>query len=160
MKKLSLILTAVALVAIASVRAEDKPEHRRGPGAGRGASMMDQLLPPRAIEKLNLTADQKAKYDELCAAFKKDAEKWRADNPVTEEDKEAMKKAHESGDKEAMKKFAEKRKGLMEIRKGYVDKVKDMLTDEQKKQLDDMRGEMQKRAEHGHRAPGEKPAEK
>ena len=153
MKKLALIVTAVALVAAAAVRAQDTAKPKKHEGAPR-AARMEGLLPPMLVEKLNLTADQKAKYDESCAAFKKDAEKWHADHPITDADKEAMKKAHESGDKEAMKKFAETRKGLLEIRKGYIEKFEATLTDEQKKTMAEARDNMKKRAGGAH-----KPAE-
>jgi PAB1-binding protein PBP1 len=141
MKKLVLIVTVLALAATASTYAGDKEGKRKGaPGQGRAPQMMEQLLPPPAVEKLNLDAGQKARYDELSAAFKAEAAQWRAQNPVTEADKEAMKKARESGDKEAMKPLMEKRKGLMEIRKKYVEQFKATLTDEQKEKLGEMRG--------------------
>lgn len=146
MKKFTLLTAAIALIAVAAVQAEDKPAPKKHEG---GRPMMEQLLPPMAVEKLNLTADQKAKLDELNAGFKKDMEQYKKDHPVSEADREAMKKARESGDKEAMKaareKLAETMKGAIEIRKGYMEKFKATLTDEQKKQLEEMRP---------HRGPG------
>jgi Spy/CpxP family protein refolding chaperone len=47
-----------------------------------------------------------------------------------------MRKAREAGDKEAGRQLKEKRKPVMEARKGYVDQFRAALTDEQKAQLD------------------------
>ena len=95
--------------------------------------MMDRILPPRVEDELNLTAEQKTKLAELDAAFKKDAEKWRAAHPF---DPEAARKARESGDEAAMNKFRDQRKELMDTRKGCVDKFRETLTAEQKEKLD------------------------
>lgn len=71
-------LIAVALVGLTAslVRAEGdgrgkggEGKHQRGPG-----QMMEHLMPPFLLEDLKLTAEQKAKYDELETAFKKDAQ--------------------------------------------------------------------------------------
>jgi len=157
MKKWTLLLTiAVALTAIAAVRAEDKEQPKKHEG-GPHQMRMEGLLPPMLVEKLNLTADQKAKYDESCAAFKKDAEQYKKDHPISDADREAMKKARESGDKEAMKKFAETFKGLGEIRKGYIEKFEATLTDEQKKTMADARENMKKHV--GAARGAHKPAE-
>jgi Spy/CpxP family protein refolding chaperone len=152
MKRYVTVIAALMLLTSVAVRAEgDKPKHQGG-GPGGTHMMGESLLPPMLVEKLNLTADQKAKYDELSAAFKKDVEQFRADHPVTDADKEAMKKARESGDKDAMKKFMETRKPLMEKRQAYMEQFKGTLTDEQKKTLDEARAKMM----GGHGGHGER----
>ena len=70
------------------------------------------------MDGLTLTVEQNTTYTSLETAFKKDAAKWNAENPI---DPEAVKKARETGDKEALRQFGEKRQGLMDIRKGYLD---------------------------------------
>jgi Spy/CpxP family protein refolding chaperone len=137
MKRGIIIACLIGLMTAVGARAADEPaakppaEHRpMGP-------MMDNLLPPRVLDDLALTPDQKTKYDDLLAGFKKDAAKWRADNNYDpEKAREEMSKAREAGDKETMKKLADQRKGLMDIRKSYVDKVRAFLTDDQKAKLD------------------------
>ena len=104
----------------------------RGPGGGPGA-MLDNLLPPRVLDDLKLTAEQKTKYDDLQAAFKKEADKWKSAHPDAQEQ---MRKAREDGDREAVRKLADERKPLMDSRKASVDKLRESLTTEQKDTLD------------------------
>ena len=100
--------------------APNPPAHRpMGP-------MMEHLLPPRVLDELSLTPDQKTKYDVLEASFKKDAAKWRADNPPG---------GGSSGQAGTNRPFAD-RQGLRDLRKSYIDKVRAFLTDEQKAKLD------------------------
>ena len=152
MKRGIIIACLIGLVAITGARAADtnapppKPPGDQRPGRPMG--MMDNLLPPRVVDDLALTADQKTKYDDLQAGFKKDAAKWRADNHYDpEKAREEMTKAREAGDESTMKKLGEQRKGLMDLRKSYTDKVRSFLTDDQKAKLD-------KAMEHG---PGRGP---
>ena len=141
MKRGIIIACLIGLVAIMGARAADTnapppkpPGDQRPP---RPMGMMDNLLPPRVVDDLALTADQKTKYDELQAGFKKDAAKWRADNNYDpEKAREEMTKAREAGDEATMKKLGEQRKGLMDLRKSYTDKVRAFLTDDQKAKLD------------------------
>jgi Spy/CpxP family protein refolding chaperone len=146
------ITAALALIAGApAIAGEGKGEHNaEGPRGGRGPAL-EHLLPPRVVDDLNLTADQKTKLADLESSFKKDAEKWRAAHPANPE---AVRKARESGDKEALNKLRDQRKELMDIRKGYVDKLRESLTAEQKDKL----GKALERArEHrGHSEPGPK----
>lgn len=135
--KLLKTLTLTAVVALlggllTNAIAEDAKPAPKAHGAGRGPAL-EHLLPQPALDKLKLTAEQQTTYNSLEESFRKDADKWRAENPV---DKDAIKKAHETGDKEALKAMEEKRKGLMEIRKGYVEKLKATLTAEQKAELE------------------------
>lgn len=141
------ILAAVAAVSLAlgafsMASAKDETNQvkhaRRGPGPA-----MEHLLPPRAVEDLNLTADQKTKLSSIEADFKSAAAKWREAHPA---DPEAFQKARESGDKDALQKMRDQRKELMDIRKAHVDQLRATLTDEQKTKLDQS---LEKAREHG-----------
>jgi Spy/CpxP family protein refolding chaperone len=138
MKRGIVVACLIGLVAALGVQAEEtnSPTPPKPPMHRPIGPMMDNLLPPRALEDLALTADQKAKYDVLAADFKKDAAKWRADNNYDpEKAHEEMLKARAANDEATIKKLADQRKGLMDIRKGYADKVRALLTDEQKAKL-------------------------
>lgn len=78
MKALKTVIVVV-LVGLAASRtfAEGKGEGRPPGGPGGPRPMMENLVPPMLVEELKLTSEQKAKLDELNAAFKKDAEALR-----------------------------------------------------------------------------------
>ncbi len=140
-------LTIVALAALlagslAIAQTGDKPDAPpgQGPRGGRGpggpggpGAMLDNLLPPRVLDELKLTTEQKAKYDELQASFKKEVDAWKAAHPDAQEQ---MRKAREDGDRETMRKLADERKPVMESRKASVEKLRATLTDDQKATLD------------------------
>ena len=98
---------------------EGKPDapKGKGPGGGPGA-MLDNLLPPHALDELKLTADQKTKYDGLQAAFKKELDAWKSAHPNAADQ---MRKAREDGDRDALHKLAEERKPVMDARKAGFD---------------------------------------
>jgi len=139
MKRGIVITCLIGLVAATAARAAETnappllnpPVHRpMGP-------MMDNLLPPRVLEELALTPEQQTNYDALASDFKKDAAKWRADNNYDpEKAREEMGQARDTGDEATIQKLTDQRKGLMDLRKSYVDKVRAFLTDEQKATLD------------------------
>ena len=157
--KLLKIMTATAVVAwtgfaLTVAQAENTtntpPAHHGGP---RGDAQLEHILPPKSVPSLALTADQKTGLDSLETAFKKDAAKWRADNPV---DEAAVKQARETGDKEALRLFREKRQGLVDLRKGYLNKFRATLTAEQKTKLDTVLEELHSKQPRGQQHP--KPA--
>lgn len=143
-KTLSIALIAGALINVQAGEGKSEGKQRKGPGP-----MLEHLLPPRVVEDLNLTADQKATFDGLESAFKKDAEKWRSEH---RQNPEEFRKARESGDKEALQKIGEDRKQLMETRRSYMDKLRASLNDEQKSKLDESIGEFRKRHGKGQRS--------
>src|SRR5207245_3259309 len=100
---------------------------------GGSGAMLDNLLPPRALDDLKLTAEQKTKYDGLQAAFKKEADAWKTAHPNAQDQ---MRKARDDGDEAAMSKLREERKTIMDARKAGVDKLRESLTAEQKETLD------------------------
>ncbi len=160
MKRGMIIACLIGLVAAVGARAADEPAAKppESPRPMRG-NMMDNLLPPRVLDELALTADQKTKYDALEASFKKDAAKWQADNNYDpEKAREEMRAARESNDQAALKKLADQRKGLMDIRKGYVDKLRASLTDEQKTKLDKALANGPGRGPRGGPNPDRKPS--
>ena len=117
MKSLKTLL-AVAMIGLTAslARAEGDGKHARGPGA-----MMENLVPPFLVDELKLTADQKAKFDELNSAFKKDAE------------------------------------ALREKRQASMEKLRALLTDEQKAKLEEAKARlMERRNERGGERGGEK----
>ena len=150
MKRSMILTTVLALIAASSVYAGEGKDKPHGPG-GPGHHGDMGLLPPHMVDDLALTAEQKTKYAEIETNFKAAAKKYHDEHPISEADREAMRKAHESGDKAAMAKYAEQRKGFMEIRKTYVDQLRAALTPEQVKKLDDAHAKF---AEH-HGKPGE-----
>ena len=138
MKRGIAITCLIGLVAATAARAQETNAPPPLPPAHRPMGpMMDNLLPPPVLEDLALTPEQKTNYDALAAGFKKDAAKWRADNNYDPEKvREEMRMAHDAGDQATIQKLTDQRKGLMDLRKSYVDKVRAFLTDEQKAKLD------------------------
>jgi len=138
------LAAVVAGSSVITVRAEDKPVGKPG-HEGQHRPHFEGLLPPMVLEKIKLTADQKAKYDAIVADFQKETAPLR----------EKMKAAREAGDKEKMKELFQQ---IMPLRKAAMEKLEQVLTDEQKAELKKMREEHGKR---GHGAPGaDQPAKK
>jgi Spy/CpxP family protein refolding chaperone len=130
----ALFASAFAIAQTGGDKSEAPPG--QGPRGGHGpgpAAMLDNLLPPRILDELKLTADQKSRYDALQASFKKEADAWKTANPTWQDQ---MRKAREDGDRDAMRKLAEQRKPVMDARKANVDKFRETLTAEQKETLD------------------------
>lgn len=138
-RSLTILVTAVALCATAAVHAEKekgpKPEHAKGPRHAMS------LLPPKVEQDLSLTADQKAKVDELGAQFAKERDQWMAAHKPAKDFRAEMKAAKEANDKEKMKalqaEMREHGKPMMELRMKYMDQVRALLTPEQIAKLDD-----------------------
>jgi len=159
MKRMLLLLTAVALLTGPAVRAEKKADAKPKPaGARRMARGKMPLLPPRAVEELKLTADQQAKLDELDAKWAKERDEWHASHleqntKLREEMKAARVAEDESKIKELRVQVREQNAPLMELRKKYADQVRSILTDEQKSSLAEMqakrRDRMKKRGHQG-----------
>jgi Spy/CpxP family protein refolding chaperone len=146
MKRGITIICLIGLVAATASRAADTnaPPPPNSPAHRPMGPMMGNLLPPRVLEELALTPEQKTNYDALAAGFKKDAAKWRVDSGYDpEKAREEMSEARAAADKVTIQVVTNERQGLMDIRKSYVDKVRAFLTDEQKATLD-------KALEHAH----------
>jgi Spy/CpxP family protein refolding chaperone len=153
MKKFVIMMAAITLTALAAQAGEGKHLNPNAPGPRTG-QMRDQVLPPRVVDQLNLTADQKTKLDALNASFKKDVDAWEQAHPNF---KDEVQKAREAKDKETMKKLMEERKPVFEARKKYIEEFKATLTDEQKKTLGEMKSTAMKH--HGAKPSAPAPSE-
>ncbi len=131
---------AVLLAAVGTAPAAD-PNKKADKAKGGPLAALEQLtklVPADAEEKLKLTDDQKkqvAKLQEEYQAKTKDGVQTAKDEFAKAKD--AIKKAREDKDKAALQKAAEpirdKVEGVLKTRKEYDGKVRDLLTDEQKK---------------------------
>ena len=119
LKTLTLIV-AVGVAAPMFVSGADAPEGKRGQGKGAMGQRMNE-----ALEKLNLTEDQKAKV-EACKA--KLQEYMQAHG-------EELKAAREETDPEKKRAAF---KGMMEKMQEMRDGIRAALTDEQKKKFDEL----------------------
>ena len=99
--------------------------------------MMDNLLPPRMLEKLNLTADQKTKYDSLNASYKKDLSKLRSSHSSSTESSGTSTNSTGTENHHAMR----------ELHKKYMDQFRPSLTSEQTATLDKAAENMHSRHE-------------
>jgi hypothetical protein len=133
MKRIMLVTCLIGLMAAVGARAADEPstgttgEHHGARGA------MDSLLPPRLLEKLDLTADQKTKYDTLNASFKKDLAKLEGNSTSSTNSVSSGNTGRSN------------RKGVRELRKSYMDQFRPSLTSEQTATLDKAAEEMRNR---------------
>jgi hypothetical protein len=143
MKRGIIITSLIGLVAATAARAADTDAPPL-PNPSAHQPLVGNLLLPRVLEDLALTSGQQSSYDALASDFKKDAAKWRADNNYdSEKAREEMSQARNAGDQATIQKLTDQRKGLVDLRKSYVDKVRAFLTDDQKATLD-------KALEHAH----------
>jgi hypothetical protein len=125
------------------VRADEKPAK----GKGTPKAMLEQLrnlLPHDPDDKLKMTDDEKTQI----AKFQTEFEDKAKDSLAAVKDeflkaRDAIKQARENKDKEAFKKamepVREKMEDVLKIRKDYETKVRDLLTDDQRKAFDDLR---------------------
>ena len=147
------IIVALLIGSFAAVGAQaqetNAPPAPKPPARRPMGPMMEHLLGPRVLDELSLTAEQKTKYDALEAAFKKDAAKWQAENRPG---------GGSSGPTGTNMPFADRR-GLRDLRRSYLDKVRDFLTDEQKTKLDKaLERAWERRGGPGHGGPPPPPA--
>ncbi len=118
MKRGIIIACLIGLVAGLTAQAQETNTPPKPPPGNRGGGnrpMMDNLIMPRVLDELALTADQKTKYDALEKDFKSEVAKVREAN---------------NGD------MQKGRQAMRDLRKSYQDKVRAFLTDEQKAKLD------------------------
>jgi len=150
MKRLTIALAAVALLASGAVRAADETNRPamgpHGPGGPGGPHFEAPLIPPRLMADLALTAEQKPKVDAIAADFDQQRDKILADqknNPAITNLRDEIKAARQAGDREKVRELrgqlAPYEKPILDLRKESMDKVRALLTDAQKKTLDDAR---------------------
>ena len=148
MRQLMIAVTAATLLTGGGVFAQggtNQPARPPGGPRGPGGPRFEMpLIPPRVMDDLALTAEQKPKVEALQADFAKERDKLRAsetNNPEIAKLRSDMQAAREAGDREKMKSLREQlvpyEKPLLDLRKQYMDKVRVLLTDEQKKTLNE-----------------------
>jgi Spy/CpxP family protein refolding chaperone len=111
----SVVVAVGALAADNSTNAPPTAPHPMRP-------MMRNLLPPRILEELALTADQQTKYNSLDASFKSDVAKLQANNAPSSG---TTTNAPPSGGREAFR----------ALRKSYIEKLRAFLTADQNAKL-------------------------
>ena len=152
MKSLLIACAAVALLAAGMTRAAETnapPMPPGGPGGhgGPGGPRFEMpLIPPKLMADLALTADQKPKVDAIAADFAQQRDKILADqknNPAITKLRDEIRAAREAGDRakirELRTQLAPYEKPLLDLRRESMDKVRALLTDAQKKTLDEAR---------------------
>jgi Spy/CpxP family protein refolding chaperone len=147
----------------AAGRADDEKPQR--PGAARQRQGQDRqrpglgaalgrtpLLTKEEAEKLKLTNDQKPKVEKIVSAFNTKLSEGM------DKLREAMQKARDNGDQDAMREVMEKARAMMQdtekARESAEAKVKELLTDEQQKTFDDLKKDRPARPGFGGRGPG------
>ena len=126
MKRGILITCLIGLVAAVGARAADEPPANPPGQHGPARGGMESLLPPRVLEKLALTADQKTKYDALNTSFKNDVAKWRSTHSS----------GSEGGSSGSTNNVSSDRRGLRDLHKSYIDQLRPTLTSDQAATLD------------------------
>jgi hypothetical protein len=144
MKRGIVIACLIGLVAAVGARAADEapanpPEGHRSMRGG-----MDSLLPPRLLEKLALTADQKTKYDTLNASFKKDVAKFESAHSSSNESTSTNSTSSASSNAGPMA----NRKAIHQLHKSYIDQLRPSLTSDQIAMLDKAAENMHHRGGH------------
>ncbi|HUI06785.1 MAG TPA: Spy/CpxP family protein refolding chaperone [Verrucomicrobiae bacterium] len=150
MKRLTIALAVVALLAADAARAADETNRPAygpgGPGGPGGPRFEMPLIPPRLMADLALTADQKTNVDAIAADFAQQRDKILADqktNPTITKLRDEIKAAREARDREKMRELRAQlmpyEKPLLDLRRASMDKVRALLTDAQKKTLDNAR---------------------
>jgi Spy/CpxP family protein refolding chaperone len=127
--------------------------------------MPEGLLPPRLVDSLSLTDEQKTKLKDIETAFFKEREEWRTANKETMTEMQKLgaeaNAARKAGDnaklEEINKKMQDLRAPVVELRRKYVDQVRATLTDEQKQKLATALEQMQQHRGGPHPATDAKP---
>jgi Spy/CpxP family protein refolding chaperone len=133
MKRLFVVIAALTLLASFNIRAEEHKEPK---------SRRETFVSQRILDKLSPTAEQRAQVKELRDKFGKEADDWRAAHKAEREELRKQKEAATAaGDKakieELEKKWNDHFKPLRDLRQQYLDKLRAVLTDDQKKTLKD-----------------------
>jgi Spy/CpxP family protein refolding chaperone len=152
-------------VCVTAAMADDKPKAQKGKGPLGGVlEQLTKLVPAETQDKLKLTDDQKKQLDQIQQDYEaktKDALSDLKDAITTAAP--ALKKAREDKDKDAqktaMQPVREKGMGVVKVRREFLSKVQDMLTDEQKKTYEEVKQDLPAPFA-GKKADAKKPAAK
>jgi hypothetical protein len=125
MKHRIVIACMIGLMTALSARAADDstnaPSAPNAPSGDHHSPMRSMgLMPPRVLDQLALTPEQKAKYEPLNESFKSDVAKLRADSAA------AGTNAPPGGNRQAIR----------DLHKSYIEKVRAFLTADQNATLD------------------------
>lgn len=131
---------AVFLGPVVAVDADDDAPKRQEKGKGFGRFGASQgLLPAGATDKLKLSTEQKEKVEKIVKEFEE------KNKDLTGKAREDFQKAIQNKDKDAIKTAAtqmrEVREKAEKLRGEYLEKVAGLLTNEQKKTLEDVKKE-------------------
>jgi Spy/CpxP family protein refolding chaperone len=161
MRQLMIAVTAATLLTSGGVFAQggtnQPPRPPGGPRGPGGPRFSVPLIPPRLMDQLNLTAEQRPKVDALQSEFAKERDKLSAsqtNNAEFAKLRDDMRAARDAGDREKMRSLREQlvpyRKPILDLRQQYMDKVRALLTDEQRKTLEEA---IERRGQRGPGAP-------
>ena|SRR5258708_39749771 len=135
MKSIKMILLLAVSMLTLGAFAQQNPPPPGPPGGGRGPMSVDDQI-KGLTDRLSLTADQQAKIKPILEDSRSQMMKLREDDSMSQEDKRA------------------KGRGIREAANG---KIREVLTDDQKKQFDDMQKEMQDRQRQQQQGGGAPP---
>lgn len=132
-------LAATLLVTLTAAEQEKKPERKRAL-----PEQVGQIFPQEALEKLNLTAEQKDKIATLRKQFEeKNKEAIDKVKESMAKAKEMMEKARQDKDRDGFKQIGDKMRETMQtvqkLRQDFDGQLSPILTDEQKKKLEEAR---------------------
>jgi hypothetical protein len=141
---------AMALAAVALAAPPDKAKQQGKAKGGIPAALeqFTKLLPADAEDKLKLTDDQKQKVGKIQDEFgDKSKGALAAVKDAFASNREAIKKARQDKDRAALKTamtpLREKLQDYMKVRADYEAKVQDLLNEDQKKTLDELKADQQ-----------------
>ncbi len=127
----ALMLGLAAIVAVSGVQAQDKKDNKRpgggGFGGGRINAVSGPLVPDNVQDKLSLTAEQKEKV----AKLQKEYDEKSKD--TTDKIRQEIQDAIQNQNFQALGGLNQKMQEVQKVRTDYEGKVKDLLTDDQKK---------------------------
>lgn len=139
MKRTLIALAALAL--LLPLGARTNAQDTNAPAHSAGHRPGDSLLPSPVVEALALSPDQKSQYDTLKTQYQQEREAWlKAHQTDLDVIQAEMLLARQANNQDKMadlrKQEHEAKQPLYDLRKQYVDKVRDFLTDDQKDKLD------------------------
>ncbi len=111
------------------------PGGQRGQGGGRGPMNVEDQV-KQLTERLNLTTDQQGKAKTILEEAREQTQKVRADDSLSQEDKVSK---------------------LRSLHEAIVTKIRDILTDDQKKKFDEFEKERRERMKQRQQGGGEPP---
>jgi Spy/CpxP family protein refolding chaperone len=151
MNKLRTLGMAVAFallaICVTTSLADDKPKPKAKGPLGGLLEQLTKLVPDDTQEKLKLTDDQKKQLDQIQQDYEAKVKDGLSDlkDAITTA-APALKKAREDKDKDAqktaMQPIREKGMGVVQVRREFLSKVQDVLTDEQKKTYEEVKQDL------------------